>query len=101
MSNSAGVKNGQPGPARTLASGIASLDRHDDTTLDEMFRRASALYQAAYAPRRGSGSEAEDSQETLIRMALPWHMAPRLLARMKLYDSFRPDESSESRMAEP
>jgi hypothetical protein len=77
----AGARRGAHPQARTLASGIASLEKQDDATLDETFRRASALYKAAYQPR---SRVQMDSYEALIRMALPWHTTPRLLARMKL-----------------
>jgi hypothetical protein len=80
----AGRKGARHAESRTLASGIVSLENHDDATLDEIFRRASALYQAAYVPQRNAGSDEMDPSEALIRMALPWHMAPPLLARMKL-----------------
>jgi hypothetical protein len=77
-------RRGTHASARSLASGIEILENQDDETLDEIFCKASALYQAAYAPcRRGETS----SDEALIRMALPWHVVPTLLARMKMASS--------------
>lgn len=81
-----GTRHGRASHARTLASDIASLENQDEATLDETVRCASALYQAAYRPRSHMQRNDMDLDEALIRMALPWHLAPRLLARMLSFD---------------
>jgi hypothetical protein len=72
----------QAAQARHLASGIAILEVLDDSTLDEVVCRVSALYKAAYVPRSARRRQMRND-EALIPMALPWHMAPTLFARMK------------------
>jgi hypothetical protein len=84
MSHTHAGRTRQAAKARRLATGIASLEGLDDSTLDEIFCRVSALYQAAYMPL---SARHISNEEALIRMALPWHMAPTLLARMNTHDA--------------
>lgn len=73
-------RRGRSEKARAIAQRMQALAHLEDTAREEVICRVSALYQAAYQPVR---QREVSEQEALIRMALPWHMAPRLLALFK------------------
>lgn len=72
----------------------AGRNADDDESFKEVLVTVSALYRAAYAPPRpagaGGGAASSDGQNTgkitkqelLMRMALPWLLAPRHLAAL-------------------
>ena len=63
-----------------LAQRMHALSHMEEAVREEVICRVSALHQAAYPKVK---KHVVSEQEALIRMALPWHMAPRLLALFK------------------
>lgn len=83
----AGVEKRRAHVAQLIASRAGRNFEEDDGAFMEVLVAVSALYQAAYSiPRPGarpSGNVRQvTEQELLMRMALPWLLAPRHLAAL-------------------
>lgn len=78
----AGTEERRANVAQILAGRIDGNVAEDDGTFEEVLCKVAALYQAAYTSKRNDGDREMTEQEMLIRMALPWHMAPRQLAAL-------------------
>jgi hypothetical protein len=67
--------------AQRLA-GASQNSTQDDGCMEEVRVKVAALYEVAYSKRCNENGVALSEQELIMRMALPWHIAPRQLGAL-------------------
>jgi hypothetical protein len=63
-------------------AGAAQNSTQDHRCMEEVRVKVAALYKVAYSMRFNEDGKALSEQELIMRMALPWHIAPRQLAAL-------------------